>query len=181
MGLQVRPDTGEVGVKRRYRLTNCAAYVVNAIRASLTIKTLLQLPDRATLGLHESLMRRGQADLPLPDPHLHVETGCRALGKRNARTSIPPRGGASARGNKHPRRIAEDMSYRLKRLGDRSKSRTFEQQVTETLILAAILNTYIYLGMPQSVRAGQVAPARCEGGKRAYSSRKRDWYIGNGQ
>lgn len=66
MGLQVRPDTGEVGVKRRYRVTNCAAYVVNAIRASLTIKTLLQLPDRATLVLHESLLRLGQADLPLP-------------------------------------------------------------------------------------------------------------------
>ena len=59
----------------------------------------------------------------------------------------------------HRRSIAENRMYRLKPLGDRPYSRTFERQVTEAHVPAAILNTFTYLGMPASVRVGQIAPA----------------------
>ncbi len=57
------------------------------------------------------------------------------------------------------RSIAEDMMYRLKQLGDSLSSRTFEIQVDETDVRAAILKTFTNLGIPQSVRVGQLAPA----------------------
>jgi hypothetical protein len=47
------------------------------------------------------------------------------------------------------------MMYRLKRLGERMFSRTFERQVSETHVRVAILNRFAYLRMPKSVRAGQ--------------------------
>ncbi|HQO28375.1 MAG TPA: IS5/IS1182 family transposase, partial [Accumulibacter sp.] len=59
----------------------------------------------------------------------------------------------------HRRSIAENMMYRLKQLGDSLFSRRFERQVNEAHVRAAIINTFTYLGMPQSVRVGQVAPA----------------------
>ena len=49
--------------------------------------------------------------------------------------------------------------YRLKQLGDRLYSRTFERQVNEVHVRAAIINQFTYLGMPDSVRVGQIAPA----------------------
>jgi hypothetical protein len=51
------------------------------------------------------------------------------------------------------------MMYRFKQLGDSLFSRRFERQVNEAHVRAAIINTFTYLGMPQSVRVGQVAPA----------------------
>jgi hypothetical protein len=59
----------------------------------------------------------------------------------------------------HRRGIAENRTYRLKQLGDSLFSRRFERQVNEAHVRAAIINTCTYLGMPQSVRVGQVAPA----------------------
>ena len=59
----------------------------------------------------------------------------------------------------HRRSVAENMMYRLKQLGDSLYSRPFEHQANEADIRAAILNTFSYLGMPTSVRVGQVAPA----------------------
>jgi len=59
----------------------------------------------------------------------------------------------------HRRSLAENRMVRFKRLGDSLFSRTFERQVTEADVRAAILNTFTYLGMPQSVRVGPVAPA----------------------
>ena len=59
----------------------------------------------------------------------------------------------------HRRSIAENMMYRLKQLGDSLYSRTFERQVNEAHVQAAIINTFTYLGMPQSVRVGQIASA----------------------
>ncbi|TXG77528.1 MAG: IS5/IS1182 family transposase, partial [Rhodocyclaceae bacterium] len=44
-------------------------------------------------------------------------------------------------------------------LGERLFSRAFERQVAEAHVRAAIINRFTYLGMPQSVRAGQIAPA----------------------
>ena len=49
--------------------------------------------------------------------------------------------------------------FRLKQLGDRLYYRTFERQVTEAHVRAAILNTLTYLGMPRSDRVGQIASA----------------------
>ena len=51
------------------------------------------------------------------------------------------------------------MMYRLKQLGGSLYSRTFERQVTEAHVLAAIHNTFTYLGMPCSDRVGQSATA----------------------
>jgi hypothetical protein len=58
----------------------------------------------------------------------------------------------------HRRSIAENMMYRLKQLGDSLYSRTFERQVNEAHVRAAIINTFTYLGMPQSARVGEIAP-----------------------
>ena len=110
--------------------------------------------------------------------------GCHAaIAERDARATIPPRDGAVAWGDGHPRdailqeieakglagwkndsgyhrrSLAENMMYRLKQLGDSLYSRTFERQVNEAQLRAAILNTCTYLGMPMPVRVGQVAPA----------------------
>ena len=110
--------------------------------------------------------------------------GCHAaITERDARVTIPPRDGAVTWGDDHPRdailqeieakgldgwkndsgyhrrSIAENMMYRLKQLGDSLYSRTFERQVNEAHVRAAIINTFTYLGMPQSVRVGQIAPA----------------------
>lgn len=110
--------------------------------------------------------------------------GCHAaIAERDARAAIPPRDGAVRWGDDHPRdailadidakgrdgwkddsgyhrrSIAENMMYRLKQLGDKLFSRTFERQVAEAHVRAAIINGFTYLGMPQSVRAGQIASA----------------------
>ena len=321
MAMRVKPETGEVRLKQRYRVTNWSEYdraLVNrgnltiwfdeasirdswtpprpigrgkpglysetAIQTCLTIKTLFQLPYRATEGLIKSLMRLCHLDLPVPDHthmsrragelsvkiprrprqgpthvvvdstglkifgegewkvrqhgvgkrrtwrkiHLAVDEstkdiigievtttawgdseilpglldqiegeiaqvsadgaydshGCHAaIAERDARATIPPRDGAVTWGDDHPRdvilqeieakgldgwkndsgyhrrSIAENMMYRLKQLGDSLYSRTFERQVNEAHVRAAIINTFTYLGMPQSVRVGQVAPA----------------------
>jgi hypothetical protein len=50
------------------------------------------------------------------------------------------------------------MMYRLKQLGDRLFSRTFDRQNAEGQIRAAIINRFTYLGLPKSVRAGQIVP-----------------------
>ena len=106
-----------------------------------------------------------------------------AIAERGAKATIPPREGAVPWGEDHPRdailneiaakgrsgwkndsgyhrrSLAENMMYRLKQLGDRLYSRTFERQVNEVHVRAAIINQFTYLGMPDSVRAGQIAPA----------------------
>lgn len=106
-----------------------------------------------------------------------------AIAERGAKATIPPREGAVLWGEDHPRdallaeiaakgrtgwkkdagyhrrSIAENMMYRLKQLGDRLFSREFHRQNTEGLVRAAIINRYTYLGMPHSVRVGQMAPA----------------------
>jgi hypothetical protein len=109
--------------------------------------------------------------------------GCHgAIAEREAKATIPPREGAVPWGNNHPRdailkqidlkgssawkndsgyhrrSIAENMMYRLKQLGTRLYSRSFERQVSEAHVRAAIINTFTYLGMPQSVSVGQIAP-----------------------
>jgi len=106
-----------------------------------------------------------------------------AIAGREAKATIPPREGAAFWGNDHPRdailaeiaakgregwkeesgyhrrSLAENMMYRIKQLGDRLFSRDFDRQVAESHVRAAIINQFTYLGMPQSVRAGQIAPA----------------------
>jgi len=92
--------------------------------------------------------------------------GCHAaIAERDARATLPPRDGAVTWGDDHPRdailqeieakeldgwknesgyhrrSIAENRMYWLKQLGDSRYSRTFEQQVTEAHVRAAIFNT----------------------------------------
>jgi len=110
--------------------------------------------------------------------------GCHAaIAERDGRATIPPRDGAVTWGGDHARdaiiqeigtkgldgwkndsgyhrrSIAENMRYRFKQLGDSLFSRRFERQVTEAHVRAAIINTFTYLGMPKSVRVGQIASA----------------------
>ena len=106
-----------------------------------------------------------------------------AIAERGAKATIPPREGAAFWGNDHPRdailaeiaargreawkeesgyhrrSLAENVMYRLKQPGDHLFSREFDRQVAESHVRAAIINTFACLGMPQSVRAGQIAPA----------------------
>jgi len=106
-----------------------------------------------------------------------------AIAEQEARATIPPRAGAAFWGNDHPRdailaemaargrkgwqeesgyhrrSLAENMMYRLQQLGDRLFSREFDRQVAESHVRAAIINQFVCLGMPQSVRIGQIAPA----------------------
>ena len=126
MAMRVKPETGEVGLKQRYRVTNWSEYdraLVNrgnltiwfdeasvrdswtparpigrgkpglysetAIQTCLTIKTLFQLPYRATEGLIKSLMRLCQLDLPVPD-HTHMS---RRAGELSVKIPRRPRQG----------------------------------------------------------------------------------------
>lgn len=106
-----------------------------------------------------------------------------AVRAHGAQAVIPPRQGAVPWGNDHPRdailaeisskgkeawkresgyhrrSLAENMIYRFKQLGERLFSRRFERQVTECHVRVAILNTFTYLGLPQSVRREQCASA----------------------
>ena len=61
-----------------------------------------------------------------------------AIAERGAKATIPPREGAVPWGENHPR--------------------TFERQVNEVHVRAAIINQVTYLGMPDSVRAGKMTP-----------------------
>jgi hypothetical protein len=110
--------------------------------------------------------------------------GCHAaIAALGAKATLPPRDGAILWGNDHPRdgllkeidakgrdgwknesgyhrrSLAENMMYRLKQLGDKLLSRCFERQVVEAHVRVVIINTFSYLGMPQSVRVGQIASA----------------------
>jgi len=55
--------------------------------------------------------------------------------------------------------LSRKNALRLKQLGGRLFSRTFDRQDAEGQIRAAIINWFTYLGMPKSVRAGQIVPA----------------------
>ena len=106
-----------------------------------------------------------------------------AIRERDAKATIPPREDAVTWGNDHPRdallaaiqskgragwkensgyhrrSIAENMMYRLKQLGDHLFSREFDRQVAESHVRVAIINPFTYLGIPKSVRAGQIVAA----------------------
>ncbi|MGB2903391.1 MAG: IS5 family transposase, partial [Candidatus Dechloromonas phosphoritropha] len=105
-----------------------------------------------------------------------------AIRERNAKATIPPREDAVTWGNNHSRdallaeiqsksragwkedsayhrrSIAGNMMYRLKQLGDHLFSREFDRQVAESHVRVAIINRFTCLGMPKSVRAGQIVP-----------------------
>ena len=51
----------------------------------------------------------------------------------------------------HRRSLVESKMHCIKRLGERVMSRTFERQVNELHIRAAILNRFTELGCPQTV------------------------------
>ncbi len=106
-----------------------------------------------------------------------------AIRERDAKATIPPREDAVTWGNDpprdallaeiqskgragwkedsgyHRRSIAENMMYRLKQLGDRLFSREFDRQVAESHVRVAIINRFTCLGIPKSVRAGQIVAA----------------------
>lgn len=125
----------------------------------------------------------GEVAQVLADGAYDTEGAHAAIAERDAKATIPPRKGAVCWGNgppcdvilaeiaakgregwkeesgDHRRSLAENMMYRLEQLGDRLFSREFDRQVAESYVRAAILNPFTSLGMPQSVRVGQNAPA----------------------
>lgn len=125
----------------------------------------------------------GQVSQVSADGAYDTEGTHTAIAEREAKATIPPRDGAVEWGNNHPRdailaeiaakgregwkedsgyhrrSLAENMMYRLKQLGDRLFSRTFDRQDAEGHVRAAIINQFTYLGMPRSVRTGQIVPA----------------------
>ena len=110
--------------------------------------------------------------------------GCpAAIAERGAQATIPPRDGALLWGNDplrdallkeidakgrdggkddsgtHRRSLSENRRVRFKPLGDKLFSRRFACPVVEAHIRVAVINGFAYLGMPQSVRVGPIAPA----------------------
>ena len=67
------------------------------------------------------------------------------------------RDGWKADSGYHRRSLAENAMNRIKLLGVRLFSRHFERQVAEVHARVCIINRFTYLGMPNSVRAGQIA------------------------
>ena len=108
--------------------------------------------------------------------------GCHAaITELGAKATLPPRDGAILWGSDHPRdgllneidakgragwkddsgyhrrSLSETMMVRFKPLGDKRLSRCFERPVVEAHVRVVVINTFTYLGMPQSVRVGQMA------------------------
>jgi len=104
-----------------------------------------------------------------------------AIAQRGAKATIPPREGAALWGGGHcrdailecialcgrdgwkqksgyhRRSMVENMMFRFKQLSDRLSLRTFQRQVREVHVRAAILNRFTYLGLRRSVRVGEGA------------------------
>ena len=175
MGLRQLMDRfGHTQEKIAEALSKSRSHIANLLR-------LLTLPEPVQAMVRDGNLTAGHARALVGAEN--AEILARSIAERGARATIPPRDGAIPWGDDHPRdailaaiaergrdgwkgdsgyhrrSVAENMMYRLKQLGERLFSRTFERQVTEVHVRAAIVNRFTYLGMPQSVRAGQIAPA----------------------
>ena len=98
-----------------------------------------------TQAVYEALRQRGCTPIIPPRKNARIRNAavaaCRRLG----------RGVWKAWSGYHRRSLVETKMNCIKRLGERVMSRTFERQVNELHIRAAILNRFTELGCPQTV------------------------------
>ena len=105
-----------------------------------------------TQPVHEALLRRGAIPIIPPRKNARIRKGA-VFGYRNAAIAACRRLGRSIWKHwigYHKRSLVETKMHCIKRLGERVMSRTFERQVNELHIRAAILNRFTELGRPQT-------------------------------
>ena len=106
-----------------------------------------------TLPVHEAVIERGAIPVIPPRKNARIRKGS-AFVYRNAAIAACKRFGRKiwkVWSGYHRRSLVETKMNCIKRLGERVMSRTFERQVNELHIRAAILNRFTELGRPQTV------------------------------
>ena len=106
-----------------------------------------------TLPVYEAVLRRGAIAILPPRKRDRIRKGA-AFTYRNEAVAACRRLGRTiwkAWSGYHRRSLVETKMHCIKRLGERVMSRTFERQVNELHIRAAILNRFTELGRPQTV------------------------------
>ena len=105
-----------------------------------------------TQPVHEAVIRCAATPVIAPRKNAHIRKGS-VFEHRNATTAACKRLGRSIWkrwSGYHRRSLVETKMNCIKRLGERVMSRTFERQVNELYIRAAILNRFTELGRPQT-------------------------------
>lgn len=106
-----------------------------------------------TQPVYEAVMQRGAVPVVPPRKNARIRKGA-AFAYRNAAVAACKRLGRKiwkVWSGYHRRILVETKMHCIKRLGERVMSRTFERQVNELHIRAAILNRFTELGRPQTV------------------------------
>ena len=106
-----------------------------------------------TLPVYEALMQRGAVPVIPARKSARIRTGP-AFAYRNEAVGACRRLGRKiwkVWSGYHRRSLVETKMHCIKRLGERVMARTFERQVNELHIRAAILNRFTELGRPQTV------------------------------
>ena len=118
----------------------------NVSDAAVLPDLLQQLPD------HEAVIEYGAIPIIPPRKNARIRKGS-VFVHRNAAIAACRRLGRSiwkCWSGYHRRSLVETKMNCIKRLGERVMSRTFERQVNELHIRAAILNRFTELGRPQT-------------------------------
>ena len=105
-----------------------------------------------TQPVHEEVIKRGGIPIIPPRKNARIRKG-KAFVHRNAAIAACRRLGRSIWKRwigYHRRSLVDTKMNCIKRLGERLMSRTFERQVNELHIRAAILNRFTELGRPQT-------------------------------
>ena len=137
----------------------------NVSDAAVVSDLLAQVPEDETIAsltgdgaydtqpVYEAVMQRGAIPIVPPRKRARIRKGdtfayrneaisaCRRLGRKIWKVWS----------GYHRRSLVETKMHCIKRLGERVMSRTFERQVNELHIRAAILNKFTQLGCPQTV------------------------------
>lgn len=103
--------------------------------------------------VHAAVMQRNATPIIPPRKNARMRKG-EAFSHRNAAIAACRRFGRKLWKNwsgYHRLSLVETKMHCIKRLGERVMSRTFERQVNELHIRAAILNRFTELGCPQTV------------------------------
>ena len=118
-----------------------------------TIRSLTGDGAYDTQPVYEAVIQRGAIPIIPPRKNARIRKGD-AFAYRNAAVAACRRLGRriwKVWSGYHRRSLVETKMNCIKRLGERVMSRTFERQVNELHIRAAILNRFTELGRPQTV------------------------------
>jgi hypothetical protein len=127
MAWQAEPVSGKAG--------RPATYSDAAVQCCLTMKVLFGLALRQTQGFVQSVLELSGLDWQAPDYS--------TMSRREKRLTVEIKARPS-RGGLH---LLVD-STGIKLLGERVMARTFERQVVELQVRAAVLNRFTHLGTP---------------------------------